>query len=134
MALKDDLETEIAAIFRDQWPRRDGTAVPTDTSLELGNDSIDLNATVLYADLSELTDLVAGWKDWFAAEVYKAFVRCAAKIIRSEGGEIVAYDGDRVMAIYLGDSEEYVCRTNCVENQLGVQAANPARHSEAVAE
>ena len=53
MAVKDDLETEIAAIFRDQWERRDGTEVPTDTSLKLGNDSIDLNATVLYADLSE---------------------------------------------------------------------------------
>ena len=32
-------------------------------------------------------------------------MRCAAKIIRSEGGEIVAYDGDRVMAIYLGDAK-----------------------------
>jgi class 3 adenylate cyclase len=119
MALKDDLETEVAAIFRDQWERRDGTAVPSDTSLKLGNDGIDLDATVLYADLSESTDLVAGWKDWFAAEVYKAFLRCAAKIIRSEGGEIVAYDGDRVMAIYLGDSKN----TSAVRTALKINWA-----------
>jgi class 3 adenylate cyclase len=119
MALKDDLETEVGAIFGGKWERRDGTAVPTDTSLKLGNDGIDLNATVLYADLSESTNLVDGYKDWFAAEVYKAFLRCAGKIIRSEGGEIVAYDGDRVMAIYLGDSKN----TSAVRTALKINWA-----------
>lgn len=119
MALKDGLKTEVSAIFRDKWERRGGIAVPTDTSLKLGNDGIDLNATVLYADLSESTNLVDGYKDWFAAEVYKAFLRCAAKIIRSEGGEIAAYDGDRVMAIYLGDSKN----TSAVRTALKINWA-----------
>jgi class 3 adenylate cyclase len=37
------------------------------------------------------------------AEIYKTFLHCAAKIIRSEGGVITAYDGDRVMAVYVGE-------------------------------
>jgi len=127
MALKDDLETEVAAIFREKWARRNGTAVPAETSLKLGNDGIELDATVLYADLSESTNLVDGYKDWFAAENYKAFLRCAAKIIRSEGGEIVSYDGDRVMAIYLGDSKNtQAVRTGLKINWACKQLIQPA--------
>jgi class 3 adenylate cyclase len=41
--------------------------------------------------------------DWtFSAEVYKTILRCAADIIRDEGGTITAYDGDRVMGIFTG--------------------------------
>jgi class 3 adenylate cyclase len=48
---------------------------------------------------------VAGWQDWFAAEVYKNYLYCAARIIRGMGGEITAYDGDRIMAVFLGDTK-----------------------------
>ena len=105
MALKDDLETEVAAIFRDRWSRRDGQVVPDYSSLTLGNDAVDLDAVVLYADLSDSTQLVDGQKDWFAAEIYKAFLRVAARIIRLEGGTITAYDGDRIMAVYIDGSK-----------------------------
>ena len=46
-----------------------------------------------------------GHKAHFAAEVYKAFLRCAARIIRAEGGAITAYDGDRVMAVFVGEGK-----------------------------
>jgi class 3 adenylate cyclase len=41
----------------------------------------------------------------FSAEIYKTFLRCASQIIRSEGGTITAYDGDRVMAIFTGSTK-----------------------------
>ncbi|ESX91206.1 adenylate/guanylate cyclase domain-containing protein [Mesorhizobium sp. LSHC412B00] len=103
MALKDDLQTAVAAIFADKWSKRDGTVVPGENSLTLGNDGIDIEATVLYADISDSTKLVDTHKHFFSAEVYKAFLRCAARIIRDNGGSITAYDGDRVMAVYVGD-------------------------------
>lgn len=105
MALKDDLEKRVKEIFGQQWSTRDGTVVPSDDSIKLSNDAVKLKATVLYADLADSTKLVDGYKDWFAAEVYKTFLHCAAKIIASEGGTITAYDGDRIMAVYLGDSK-----------------------------
>ena len=37
-----------------------------------------------------------------AAEYYKAFLYCAARLIRANSGTITAYDGDRVMAIFMG--------------------------------
>lgn len=105
MTLKDDLDARVGIIIGKPWTTRKGTVVPGDTSVGLGNDAVEIDATVLYADLSESTKLVDGFKWSFAAEIYKSFLYCAARIITSEGGVITAYDGDRVMAVYLGDSK-----------------------------
>ncbi|WP_321935218.1 adenylate/guanylate cyclase domain-containing protein [Paraburkholderia sp. J8-2] len=105
MTLLADLEAEIGKIVRSAWSTRNGTVVPGDNSVTLGNDGVEIDATVLYADLADSTDMVNYYKSQFSAEVYKAFLHCCAKIIRSEGGEITAYDGDRIMAVYIGDSK-----------------------------
>lgn len=103
MGLKDDLEAEVATIFCSSWTERDGETVPEAEDLKLGNDAVKLNATVLYADLADSTALVDGYKKTFAAEIYKTFLHCAAKIIRDEGGTSTAYDGDRIMAVFIGN-------------------------------
>lgn len=105
MALTDDLKTEVQNIFRFQWSRRDGNVVPEPEALKLGNDAVELDGTVLYADMDGSTKLVDEAEPSFAAEVYKAYLHCAAKVVRSEGGEITAYDGDRIMAVFIGDSK-----------------------------
>ena len=105
MALGDDLKKEVKAIIRGGWTTRDGKKVPEPEDLKLGNDGIDLNATILYADLDGSTDLVDKFDKPFAAEVYKSYLLCAARITKEEGGTITAYDGDRVMAIFIGDSK-----------------------------
>lgn len=86
MALKEDLEEEVAKIFREQWTARDGRGVPDPEDLGLGNDSVKLDATVLYADMADSTSLVDTNRLSFAAEVYKAYLTCAARIIKDEGG------------------------------------------------
>lgn len=103
MALKDDLENEVGAIFRSVWTERGGYVVPDDTDIKLGNDAVNLDATVLYADMADSTDLVDKNSNKFSAEIYKSFLLCSTRIIRSEGGIITAYDGDRVMAVFLGN-------------------------------
>ena len=99
------LEDEVKKIFRDAWTARDGQVVPSSEDLKLGNDAVKLDGTVLYADLDGSTDMVNSYKPEFAAEVYKAYLHCAAKIIREEDGAITAYDGDRIMAVFIGSSK-----------------------------
>ena len=82
-----------------------GRKVPESNEIALGNEAVELEGTVLYADLDDSTNLVDRYKPEFAAEIYKAYLSCAAKVIRSKGGEITAYDGDRIMAVYIGDSK-----------------------------
>jgi class 3 adenylate cyclase len=103
MGLKGDLIAQCDAIFPIAWKERDGTVVPDETSLTFSNDGINLEGAVLYADLAGSTDLVDTYNKYFAAEIYKAFLYCCARIIKSCGGEVTAYDGDRVMAVFLGD-------------------------------
>lgn len=105
MALADELKVFVKNTFGGNWTTRNGLKVPDTDDLKMSNDAIKLDATVLYADLAESTGMVDNYKDWFAAEVYKSYLYCAAKVIRSQGGAITAYDGDRVMAVFIGDSK-----------------------------
>lgn len=102
MALKEALETAVAEIFTDSWTERAGQQVPEPEDLRLGNNAVTLDATVLYADMSDSTKLVDGYKAWFAAAVYKAYLVCAARVVREQDGSITAYDGDRLMAVFIG--------------------------------
>jgi class 3 adenylate cyclase len=105
MSLNDDLQSEVAELFKSGRDIRDGTVVPDTDDLALGNEGVHLEATVLYADMAGSTALVDNSKGEFAAEIYKAYLHCAAKAVRNEGGEITAYDGDRIMAVFLGESK-----------------------------
>lgn len=100
------LKTQVATIFSEAWAKRNGQTVPEPEDLRLGNEAVEFErATILYADLSGSTQLVDA-KVWtFAAEIYKAYLHCASSIIRNEGGAIVSYDGDRVMGVFIGDSQ-----------------------------
>lgn len=103
MTSKANLEHEVSRIFTFEWNEREGRDVPNPWDLSPDNDAITLNATVLYADMADSTDLVDHYSQEpnFAAEIYKAYLRCAASIINNEQGTITAYDGDRVMAVFL---------------------------------
>jgi class 3 adenylate cyclase len=127
MGLGDDLKKEVAEVFRSTWTERDGQVVPEPESLKLTNDAIKLTGTVLYADMAESTHLVDKYKAHFAAEVYKTYLHCAAKIIRSEAGEITAYDGDRIMAVFVGEGmNTRAARAGLKINYARLQIVNPA--------
>ncbi|WP_250487001.1 adenylate/guanylate cyclase domain-containing protein [Caballeronia sp. GaOx3] len=119
MSLKTDLQGQIGDIFRTIWTERDGIVVPTDTSITLGNNAVKIDAVVLYADLADSTAMVNSLPPHIAAEIYKTFLYCAAKIIKSQGGEVTAYDGDRVMAVFL-ESEK---NTNAIKAAMKIHAA-----------
>lgn len=127
MPLQQELFDYVAKTFRDPWATRRGTKVPETADIALSNDGVLLDAVVLYADLAESTSLVRQRSAQFAAEIYKNYLYCAARIIRSVGGAITAYDGDRVMAVYIGDSKN----SNAAKTALRIHRAvtdviNPA--------
>lgn len=125
--LREDLLREVRGIFASRWDERNGNIVPNSENVRLGNDGVWLDATILYADLADSTKLVDNYDSRKAAEAYKAFLHCAAKIIRSESGEITAYDGDRVMAVFIGGTKNTsAARTALKINHARTQIINPA--------
>ncbi len=128
MTFKTDLEREVKEIFASTWKEREGKVVPDPEGLSLGNDAVKLTATVLYADMADSTDLVDSYSHMhhFAAEIYKAYLRCAARIIKDERGTITAYDGDRVMAVFLGDAKnDAAVRSAMKINYVVLEIINP---------
>jgi class 3 adenylate cyclase len=104
MALLADLQARVKEYVDDPWGQiPTAYVVPSAEDLTFGNTGKYMDVCVLYADIHGSTDMVDSLTDVLAAEYYKAFLHCAAKIIRSEQGVIEAYDGDRVMAIFHGD-------------------------------
>ncbi|MVA12289.1 adenylate/guanylate cyclase domain-containing protein [Agrobacterium vitis] len=106
MGLLKDLQDHAAQTFREQWATRAGKVVPAPTDLKLSNDAVEFDrATVLYADLTGSTNMVDTLCWQKAAEIYKTFLFCSGKIIRDSGGVITSYDGDRVMAVFIGNTQ-----------------------------
>lgn len=131
MAFGDDLKSEVVKILSERWTTRNGRVVPDSEDLKLGNDAVTLEGTVLYADLDDSTKLVDTVKPSFAAEIYKCFLACAARIVRSEGGEITSYDGDRIMAVFIGDAKNSdAARTALKINFAAREIINPAIHDQ----
>ena len=106
MSVGEDFTKEVRKIFRETWVTRNGRKVPEPKEVALGNDAVELDGTVLYADLDASTNLVDSYQPKFSAKIYKAYLNCAAKVIRSEGGIITSYDGDRIMAVFIGDLKD----------------------------
>jgi len=119
MSFTDDLNAEVVKILKEQWEVRDGQKVPDTPELKLANDGVKLTGTVLYADLAESTQLVTTQKAPFVAEIYKAYLNCACRIIRNQGGEITAFDGDRVMAVFIGAAKN----SSAVRSALAINHA-----------
>ena len=99
----DEIGKSVSEIFKTKWSRRKGIVVPESDSLQLGNDAVVLDGAVLYADLKGSTNLVSEYKDYFAAEIYKSFLVTACSVIRRNDGVVTSFDGDRVMAVFIGD-------------------------------
>lgn len=129
----NEILSEISRILKDPWSIREGRKVPDTDSLQLGNDAVTLEATVIYADMADSTKLVNEFKSPFAAEIYKAYLIGACRVIRDEGGEITAFDGDRVMALFLGTSKNSIAvkaalRINFVVREINklIQSVYPS--------
>ncbi len=106
MALGDELAEHVTDVLAGQWQPRRGLVVPDSPNVKLMADAVHFaQATVLYADLADSTKLVDSYKWHYAAEVYQTFLYCSARLITQEGGVITAYDGDRVMGVFLDDAK-----------------------------
>ncbi len=112
----NDIKSETIDILSTKWKIRDGLKVPEASDIGLYNDAVKLEATVLYADLKESTLMVNNLSVSIAAEIYKCYLKGCCEIIKNNDGVITSFDGDRVMAVYIGDAKN----TNAVKTALNI--------------
>jgi adenylate cyclase len=102
--MEDELTKAVDSIIKGRWDLRVGQVIPETEGIALGNAGVTLEATVLYADLADSTEL-ALYDQEIAAEVYKAYLLGTTRLIKAAGGEIRSFDGDRVMGVFIGNSK-----------------------------
>ncbi len=105
MTLSEDLKSMVNQVMQNQWDVRQANTVPDASNLTLTGKVAKLDATVIYADMRSSSKLVDDLNQRVAGKIYQAFLFSLASIIKSNGGEITAYDGDRVMGIFIGNSK-----------------------------
>jgi class 3 adenylate cyclase len=99
-------------IVREKWNVEEGRVIPSTADIPLSNTVKRFElATFLYADLKGSTKMVSQLSWQRSAEIYKTYLYCASRLIRHYEGEVVAFDGDRVMGIFLGGTQS----TNAVK-------------------
>lgn len=105
MALADDISLAVRTVVNSDWNRRTGLVVPDTDDVTLRNGAVALDAVYLYADLANSTRLAREFDRRVAAKVIRAFLDASCRVIKSCGGTIVSFDGDRVMAIFVGQAK-----------------------------
>lgn len=109
------------------WSITNGTVVPTTDDIVMRNGGRLIDATYAYADLADSSKIAQTLKKEAAAKIIRAFVNSATRILRNFGGEIRSFDGDRVMAIYVGDDKNWnAVRAAFAINWAVVEVIRPA--------
>ena len=131
MTFKEELEGKVTQYVIDPWGDiPDSRVIPIESDLSYANSGKFLDVTILYADISKSTEMVRSMTPTIVSEYYKAFLHCASRIINKNSGSIQAYDGDRVMAVYVGEDQvDQAVRTGYEIKYAVDQIINPKFNS-----
>jgi adenylate cyclase len=103
MTLKTDVESGVAEVLYPAWSKTKSETVPETTDIVLRNGAVMLDATYVYADMADSTGLAQKHTQDCTAKVIRSYLNAATRILRYHGGQIRSFDGDRVMAIFVGN-------------------------------
>ncbi len=99
----DKIKEDIAEVLDTPWDTRDGQVVPDTGDVKLSDGAVLLDATYAYADMANSTGLAQSATKMQTAKIIRTYLNASSRILRDNGGEIRSFDGDRVMAIFIGD-------------------------------
>jgi len=105
MGILDKLELDIANVLSTSWSSRLGEVVPSSDTVALSGGAVELDATFLYADLANSSRLARDLDRRVASKILKSFLATSTRLIRASGGEVISFDGDRVLGVFLGNSK-----------------------------
>ncbi|MBP2215117.1 adenylate/guanylate cyclase domain-containing protein [Arthrobacter sp. CAN_C5] len=100
------IESSVTDIFKEPWAITDGRVVPKTDDVVMKNGGRRVDATYLYADLAGSSKMANSLHKETTAKIIRAYINTASRILRNFGGEIRSFDGDRVMAIFMGVDKE----------------------------
>jgi len=105
MGLLDQLSQDVQDTISQTWNTRQGQKVPSSDDVTLSGGAVELDATLLYADMADSSKMAKELDRRVVAKILKSFLATTARLINSHGGSIVSFDGDRILGVFVGDSK-----------------------------
>lgn len=100
------VESTVAQILTATWDITEGIVVPETANIVMKNGGRLVDAAYLYADLAGSSRMARILPRETTAKIIRAYINTASRILREFDGEIRSFDGDRVMAIFMGEDKE----------------------------
>ncbi|POO57212.1 adenylate/guanylate cyclase domain-containing protein [Agrobacterium rosae] len=99
------LQDRVDTLFGTSFDERDGRVVPSTEDVALRSGAVKIDAAFLYSDLagSAMLSKACPWST--TAKIIRAFLDCSTRLIIKHGGKVRSFDGDRVMGVFIGDSQ-----------------------------
>lgn len=104
MDINDLVENDIETIKNATWNTRKGTVVPSTETIALNGGAVELDAAYLFADMANSSKMARNFDRRVTAKILKSFLASSVRIIRYHNGKVMSFDGDRVMAAFMGES------------------------------
>lgn len=101
------IESSVNDIIKASWNITKGTVVPETDDIVMKNEGRLVDATYAYSDLADSSTIAQYLNNDVAAKIIRAFINTATRIFRNYDGEIRSFDGDRVMAIFIGEKKNW---------------------------
>jgi adenylate cyclase len=119
MALLEDLKNKVSSYFKEPYEVEDTSIVPgTDYSkLTFGNKGLVAELSFLFIDIRKSSELHDKYGYANAAKIYQSFHDICLRIIEEFDGKVRAFDGDRIMGVFSGDSK----RSNAAKAALKIR-------------
>jgi uridylate cyclase len=102
MATLADLRTRVDGYLTGQYAVTRPRDVPDPANVPLGNEAMQFDATALFIDVRQSTDISNTFRRQTAAKMMKAYFSGAVKIINDNGGRVRSFNGDGMLALFMG--------------------------------
>jgi adenylate cyclase len=119
MSLLDDLKNKVEAYAIEKYEIEQTTIVPdTDhQKLTFGNKGLRGEFAFLFFDIRKSSELHSTYGYAKAAKIYQSFCDINVRVIEANDGFVRAFDGDRVMGVFVGSSKN----NNAVQAAMQIQ-------------
>lgn len=102
MTLLDNLKQKVSSYLAGEYTKVRKTSVPSPEDIPLGNSAAELEATTLFIDVRQSSDITNAFRQQTAAKMMKAYFDGSVRIISSNHGVVRSFNGDGMLAVFMG--------------------------------
>lgn len=115
-ATRAELEGIVSGHLAGSYDTFTPRGIPEPKDIALGSKAARLEATALFIDVRQSSDITNALRRQTAAKMLKSYFDGAVRIIRGWSGEVVSFNGDGMLALFVGRSRT----TNAVKAAMQV--------------